>query len=312
MSFLNMYNMMNDAHMGPDDHSSDAFSLNEPQPIPNWDESYDATRSMPRYYHVDEYLSPYPCGHWESGSPILNHLDDMSRLPALNDKVDPNKIFNSDITALRTLAADQARVLKVFEKRFLESMNDKNKYGLTEEDIMALQALTAARNAITAIDKEQVNIRKNIADLKIKQQTAGTRAVSSAGTGGESIDKNSMSSTDVGRSILDSIFETHGTVINTSAPTEYTSTSVDNAAALLDDIVSGPVSSEYESMGAKTYVVVGDNSNDASFATFDSNGSEIKDYPNVNAKITRVDLEAGIAEDEYLRTYPIKRLSDIQ
>ena len=176
---------------------------------------------------------------------------------------------------------------------------------------MALQALTAARNAITAIDKEQVNIRKNIADLKIKQQTAGTRAVSSAGTG-ESIDKNSMSSTDVGRSILDSIFETHGTVINTSAPTEYTSTSVDNAAALLDDIVSGPVSSEYESMGAKTYVVVGDNSNDASFATFDSNGSEIKDYPNVNAKITRVDLEAGIAEDEYLRTYPIKRLSDIQ
>ena len=64
MSFLNMYNMMNDAHMGPDDHSSDTFSLNEPQPIPNWDESYDATRSMPRYYHVDEYLSPYPCEHW--------------------------------------------------------------------------------------------------------------------------------------------------------------------------------------------------------------------------------------------------------
>ena len=59
---------------------------------------------------------------------------------------------------------------KIFEKRLQESLTEKRKVGLTEEDVLAMQALTAANNAIVSSINQQVNIKKTIADLRIKQQ----------------------------------------------------------------------------------------------------------------------------------------------
>ena len=44
----------------------------------------------------------------------------------------------------------------------MEGLTDRGKFGLNEADIMAMQALTSARSAITAINKEQIAIKKNI------------------------------------------------------------------------------------------------------------------------------------------------------
>jgi hypothetical protein len=139
----------------------------EPNPsgsaqCPSWEGNYETLRTQPTYYRLNQYMSPYISSHWESSSPVMRTMNDMSLLPPLSDKIDPNKIFNSDITALNATAADQLRTLKAFEKKFMESINDKNKFGLTEDDVAAFQAITAARNAITSITKEKIAVKKTL------------------------------------------------------------------------------------------------------------------------------------------------------
>jgi hypothetical protein len=186
---------------------------------------------------MDGYISPYASGNWGSVSNILKTLDDTSRLPALSDRIDPNKIFTSDISALRVLAADQQKITKMFEKKLVEGLTERGKVGLDENDIMAMQALTAARSAVTNINEKQITIKKHIADIKIKQQSTsdGNYNSSDSSTG------KGLSAYDVGRSMMDSIFEHGNAVIPT---TEYTpAASTDDASQLIEDLIPTPSTS---------------------------------------------------------------------
>lgn len=281
------------------------------QPPANWQNEFVAFKSRPVLYNMDGYISPYASNNWGGTSAILSSLDDSSRLPSLVEKVDPNKIFTSDISALRTLAADQIKIVKMFEKKLVEGLSDRGKVGLNENDIMAMQALTAARSAVTAINKEQIAIKKNIADLRIKQQqnsSAGSGATSGAASG------RGPSTIDVGRSILDSIFDAPGTTMNTSnmnVPADsYQTSSLDDASKLLDDLIPGSAQAQFEAAGPKTYVVVGDSDDDVEYVTYAQNGEIMSDFPNPTSKITQIDRESGFATDELLVQYPIKPKND--
>lgn len=270
---------------------------------------YHDTNQMTEYYtmykvqnpnsSIEGHISPYASNNWDTSSGILNYVEDTSRLPALDQRIDPNRIFTSDIAALRALASDQNKIVKMFEKRLVESLADKSKFGLTEDDIEAMQALTAARSAIVNINKEQINIKKNIADIRIKQQQqSGIPGAPSSGGG--------MSSMDIGRSIMDNLFDMPG-----QQPIQSTyqaqPVSLDQASAIIDDLVP-TVSDEtnYESMAPKTYVVVGDNDEEAEFVTYDSTGQVIPDYPNPTSHIESIDRENANAVDDLLVQYPVK------
>ena len=309
MGLLSMYNMLPEL---PEDSSTSSGPTNPYTMDPVTIESnFDSWKDEPVYYrNADPYFGDSITSNWCYNSPILKALDDEFRFPAIKQKLDPNKIFNADNSALKTVAADQQKITRIFEKRLIESLTDKGKFGLTEEDIEAMQALTTARSAITNIIKEQITIKKNIADIKLKQEQFNDKMqMQNASSNGNASGGNSMSSSDYGRSFLDSIFDMPQ-VQSTPAPTPQTYQSLDQNSAgdVLDNLLQSAVDPriQYESNDPKTYVLVGDTESDVEFVTFGSDGNEIPDYPNPTSHIEKIDRDRGVAVDDLLVEYPLK------
>lgn len=321
MNFVNMFEMLNEVQP-VENISNEVLQQNEPSfrltTSSNWHDEFIGFKASPQLYNLDGYISPYASNNWGASSECLKAiLDDGSRLPALNDsKIDPNKVFNSDISALKALAADQQRITKMFEKKLIEGLSEKGKVGLTEVDIEAMQALTSARSAITSINKEQINIKKNIADIRIKQNQQTMKQTTQSSTNNIDDVKNGTSSYDVGRSILDSLFDSPS--INTPPsdinmdPNSFVTQTEDSASTVIDEIVSnvGGVNTytQYESSTPTTYVVMSRHGSDSDyeFETYSESGELIPDYPKPNTKITSIDRDAGKCVDDLLIQYPIK------
>lgn len=273
-------------------------------PIHGFEGFYNYMKSEPTYYGTTGYVGPYMSHHWESGTPMLRSLNEEFILPT-NNKVDPNKIFNSDIQGLNAIAADQQKILKLFEGKLKEALTDKNKFGITEEDVLGIQAITAARTAIANIAKARIDVKKIIADLRIKQQQVDN-SISGGNNGG--LTGDSKGGTMMGTDVLDALFTANAMPMQTLPPEEYSTASVDSAANLLDSIVSTNPNIDNERRGVETYVVIGETASDTSFAMFDENNNQIMDPIGLpNAKIKNVDIESGIATDEYDRKYKIKK-----
>lgn len=316
MNYGDMFNMLGPSSM--DDNFSNNYSptpyeprYTDPAPISNWEEAFSGFKSTPVLYNMDGFISPYASNNWGGTTNILQYINDESRLPQFENKIDPNKIFSSEINGLRALAADQQRITKMFETRLRESLSEKGKMGLTEEDIEAMSALTAARSAITSTYKEQVAIKKNIADIRIKQAQNSNANTSASADGGVS-SNGRYGTVDVGRNILDNIFNLPSTAPSTSsmnAPyTPAPPTDVDTAARVLDDLV--PTTNDvvkYEGYNPTTYVVVGEGGSveDADFITLSSTNEVIQDFPKPTTRITDIDMTAKTAKDELGVEYPI-------
>lgn len=273
------------------------------QPTMSWEQAFEGFKTTPVLYNMDGFISPYASNNWGGTNSILQYLDDSSRLPALDNKIDPNKIFTAEIKGLRALEADQQKLIKIVERKLMESLAEKGKVGLTEEDIEALTAITSGRTAITNMTKERVAIKKNIAEIRIKQNsvTPGTVGNPNAplGTG-----SNSM---DIGRSILDSIFDTPTSTMIPSTNIDYTPANVGQAEAVLDSLVPNVNQNlGFESLEPTTFVMVGDTDDDVEFATFNKDGNIIPDFKNPDVDIVSVDRDGNKAYDQYMVEYPIK------
>lgn len=275
------------------------------QPMMGWEEAFTGFKTTPVLYNVDGFISPYSSNNWGGTSNILQYIDDQSRLPALEtNKVDPNKIFSSEINALRALAADQQKITKMFEKRLMESLTEKGKVGLTEEDVEAMSALTAARSAITSISKEQVNIKKNIADIRVKQSQLQNTSSQNGDT--TSVKSGGGSATAIGRSILDNIFDAPSTRTIQTTEVDYQPENNVDPDEVLDSLVpETDPHIAHESAEPKTYVVLGDTDDDIEFVTYDSSGHVIPDFPKPTTRITKIDRNANEAIDELLVRYKI-------
>ena len=320
MNFANMFEMLNEVQP-VEDISNEVLQQDEPSfrltSSSNWHDEFSGLKASPQLYNLDGYISPYASNNWGASSECLKAiLDDGSRLPTLTEaKIDPNKIFNSDISALKSLAADQQRITKMFEKKLIEGLSEKGKVGLTEVDIEAMQALTSARSAITSINKEQINIKKNIADIRIKQSQQTMKQATASNSNIDDV-KNGTSSFDVGRSILDSLFDSPS--VNTPPsnmnmdPNSFVTQTEDSASTVIDGIVSNVggvnVYTQYESSTPTTYVVMSRHGSDSDyeFETYSESGELIPDYPKPSTKITSIDRESGTCVDDLLIQYPIK------
>lgn len=273
------------------------------QPSMTWEEAFSEFKTHPVLYNMDGFISPYSSNNWGSNSKLLQYIDDQSRLPAFENKVDPNKIFTSEINSLRALEADQQKLIKMMEKKLYESISEKGKIGLTEEEIEALSAITSGRNAIASMANARVSIKKNIADIRIKQNQMNNSPAANNNGGGFT-----GSAMDIGRSMLDQIFETPSMMPNMpSTNIDYSPMNSSDAGRVLDDLIPNVNSNvRFEGAEPKTYVVVGDTDNDISFETYDSEGKLIPDFPTPDVNITNIDRDAHKAVDEYLVEYPLK------
>lgn len=285
----------------------------EQQPTPEMMQStYSGITSRPVLYNIDGYISPYPSNNWNINAPIFSNLDDESRFPGLETKLDPNKIFSSDLSALKSLASDQLKIKKMFEKNLKESLTERGKVGLTEEEILAMQAVTSACSAITAIQKEISSIKKNTAELRLKQQQqqqALAQKASMSGQNGET--PLPTSNMGIGRSILDDIFAAHGAPVDTSAPMIMSDSipevDISRADQLLDELIpSVDPHTQYEHLNPTTYVMVGETDDDVEYATYAENGDLLPDYPNPTSTVAKIDRDARTAQDDLMEKYPIK------
>lgn len=276
-----------------------------------WLDRYATFSARPKFNpNMDGYISPYVGGHWGATSEIMQSIAAGAELGPLQEKLDPNRIFTSELAALKTLAADQIKVKKVFERKLMEILNDKGKYGLTEDDIAAMQALTSAASAIAAIDKEQIAVKKAIAELKIKQMQSGVPT-----QGPQTTTVRGSSAFDVGRSIMDDIFKVTATQPSTSTVVNanFPDVDVEQAAAVLDNITNTGVPDSvlsYEADKPKIAVVVGDRDESAKFVAYNNTGDVLEDYPLPDTKISTIDRDAKKAVDDLLQEYPVIYVSE--
>lgn len=285
----------------------------------DWEKGYNAARQSQVFQNsgLGGFISPYE-SHWTGPVTVMGNLEDLVQFEKPN-KVDPNKIYNTDIAALKALQQDQQKIVKLFETRLRESLNERGKMGLTEEDILAMQAVTAGRTAIANIQKEQISIKKNISDTRIKQYQLEQNDVkiSSKAQGGDG--GFSGSTYDVGRSILDNIFDS---ALPVPAPSQMPQSTMSinpaadaaAAASVIDSIINldtnTPSAIQYESQDPTTYVTVNSSGENASFETYAKDGGLIENYPNPSSKIVKIDVDAGTATDDLLVTYPLKIKDD--
>jgi len=271
-------------------------------------------KSEPTLYpNMTHYLEPLGSDNWGGVTGIMATFDEASRSPGalVDNRIDPNKIYTSELAALRSSAADQVRITKLFEKKLMEGLKDKDKFGLNENDILAMQALTAARSAVTGINKEMITIKKNISELRLKQQQS-SKQLTNADPG---VVPTTPGSIEMGHSMLDDVFNSAVAVPVEYHPSpQYDPQTVENdvnrAAGLLDDILPSPNVNQYakyETERPTTYVMIGDSDDDVEFATFNDNGDLLEDYPNPISEIVEINREGGYAKDSLLRTYELKK-----
>lgn len=191
---------LNSQHYASPSPATPAFYTSVAPSETSWEESFKSFKSRPVLYNIEGYFSPYASDSWVRPSSMMSFMDDRTRIPFVENKIDPNKIFTSELNGLRTIEADQTKITKMFERRLMESLTEKGKFGLTEEDIEAMATLNACRGTLTSINKEKTAIKKTIAELKIKQAQNNSDSSSAAGTSKPG-DVN-----DFGKFMLDNIF----------------------------------------------------------------------------------------------------------
>lgn len=300
------------------DHPLDQrIDPNTYQPVMDGIDPASGVRTAPmsvqtaQYYNTDRYMEPYVSQFFGSSIAAVEAFEEPGLVPVIDRRIDPNKIFNADIQAMKTLAADQVRIVKLFEKKLQESLSEKGKFGLTEDDINAMQALTSARAAVANINKEQVNIKKTIADIRIKQQQ-NRDANQAAGNNGVP-GRNPYDSNDIGRSMLDDLFNSAVSVYEPTTQQSDYSDAVDVDPSKLDAILPKVGDNiEAEVKDGKVWVeVTGPDNSTAKFAGYSLDGSvEKPDYPlpGPEVKITDIDRDAHQATDNLGRTYEIKEI----
>ena len=282
MSFIDALNQFNTKVPTPDESYEMLVQaqpmINPPDPSTQqweWQKQYDAIRSAANMA-LGGYVSPYEGTGWGGNPLVMNNLEKMF-MAAAESKLDPMRMFTAETTQLKTIGADQSKILRLFENKLKESLTEKGKYGLNEMDIEGLQALTAGKNILISAVKEQVAIQAKKAELKIKQQQAANQVSGISGRGSsDGIDSSSPYG--FGRSFIDNIFDTQ---IPESATTNIPATigteaTPESAASFLDGLEVGN-DAKNEAAGYTLKVLIdGDDDSSARFAMVDKDNNEVE------------------------------------
>lgn len=238
-----------------------------------WQRQYDALRSSTNMA-LGGYVSPYEGTGWGGNPLVMNNLEKMF-MAAAESKLDPMRMFTSETTQLRTIGADQAKILRLFENKLKESLTEKGKFGLNEMDIEGLQALTAGKNVLIATVKEQVAIQAKKAELKIKQQQAAASGGGISGRSNDGIDTSSPYG--FGRSFIDNIFNTpipESTTTNIPA-TIGTEATAETAASFIEGLTVGNTVTNEAAGYVLKVIIDGDDDSSARFAMVDRDNNEV-------------------------------------
>jgi len=125
MSLLNAFNAMSNA-VGDTAESFQSMTDYQPTytespavtPV-GWEEEFKGIRLYPSLYNFDGFISSQPYSNWGTASPIIAQMAEDMRNIIEPNKIEPNKIFTAETQQLRKISADQLRIIKMFEKKFM-------------------------------------------------------------------------------------------------------------------------------------------------------------------------------------------------
>ena len=119
MSFVDSLNLFN-TNVPDQEESYNMLVQSQPQPLIDpssqqweWQRQYDALRSSANTA-LGGYVTPYEGTGWGGNPLVMNNLEKMF-IAAAESKLDPMRMFSSETTQLRTIGADQAKILRLFE-----------------------------------------------------------------------------------------------------------------------------------------------------------------------------------------------------
>ena len=271
---------------------------------------FEPSNGLPALYTNPRSYEPYQSMYFGSSIGVVNAVEDPSFIPVQDRRVDPNKIFSSDIQAAKTVTAEQTKMKNLFGKRLQESLTEKGKVGLTEEDVLAMQAYTAANNAIVSSINQQVNTKKVIAELRIKQQQQNNATASVANTNTDAGNKYGASTMDIGRSMMDSLFEAASRYPDAvNSPVNYNAPTIDPDSIDSEFLPSTSEQIEFESSGIRTAVVIrGGREETAEYVHIRDDNTIIDDGFVSTNLIDKIEPTQHIAFDKMGRSYPLIEL----
>lgn len=218
------------------------------------------------------------------------------------DLTDYNKEFEQDARLIRNLLVEQTKFTDALQKRYnmmAETKSSARGVGKFTTDLIA--AVNQARTLSMQLVEKQVNLKKTIADLTMKEKKEFGKIDEGAEDMGlyssrflkEMINErgmiNSMDNYDIPGDDGD-IEDLFGAVME----------NVD------DDDQSDEVDKylEYEKLNVTIYACIDENDN-AYFEAHDENGNVVPDYPCPEMTSLNINRSTNVASDKYSTKYPI-------
>ena len=225
-----------------------------------------------------------------------------------NEPTDYKKEFETEAALLRNLMIDQSHFVESLQKEydFLKSSKSSSR-GINKNMTDLIANITSGRNLTTQLVKEQIALKKTIADLSMKERKELSGAI------GGDIDNLS----DFGSSYLKRLLEERKQLL-TGGSTEIGDYSVTEMADILNDnltigenIEERPDEVEkyleYEDRNVTIYAYIDQNdAENYEFVALDEDGEEITDYPLPYKNKLSVNRSTNIATDTFGQKYPIR------
>ena len=226
-----------------------------------------------------------------------------------NDMIDFKKEFEPEAALYKNLLIEQTRFTEALQKEYdsIKSVKSSSR-GVTKQLTDLVENITDARALAMQLVDKQVNIKKQAAELNMKQR----KELGNQGADGENM-------ADFASSYLKQMLNDRQVLFNggtgESTVTDYTEDELfDELSSTLsadtDESNQRPDEVElylkYENSNVKVYVVITDDDvENYEFLAKDQDGNILDDYPLPNHSKISVNRSTGIATDTYGKKYTI-------
>lgn len=237
---------------------------------------------------------------------VLGKKKKKKKKDGKKDEIDYKKEFEPESFLYKNLLVEQTRFTEALQKEYDNIKSTKSTARGSSKQITDLIAnITSARSLSMQLVDKQVNIKKQIAELSMKQKKE-------LGGGLDGEDLSNFGATYL-KNLLNNRAVLYENGTGTPEVTEYSEDEMfDNISNLLDNDESVKRDEEtelylkYENRNVTVYVYIeNDDVENYRYIAKDENGDVIPDYPLPSRTTISVNRSTNIATDVYGQKYPI-------
>jgi hypothetical protein len=220
---------------------------------------------------------------------------------------DFNKEFERESIILQNLLVEQSKFVQSLQRQYEHITGTKSSSrGVTKNVTDLIENITSARKLNMDIIKHQVDLKKTIADLTMKQQ----KELNAAGFDGENM-------ADFASTYLKQMISERQNLL-TGGSSDIGDYSVDEMADIVENTLKENVENmdertsesdiylKYENRNVEISVLMNRNNTDEyEFVAYDENGVLIPDYPKPSHTDMKINWSTEVATDEFGQKYNI-------